>query len=188
MAAFWNRYDDYGHARFVASRLTAAWQRSGIGTMNTATPDSPPAALPRHGSVLAFDFGEKRIGVASGDLALRIAHPLTTIEGVSNEAKLDAIAALVSEWRPALFVVGMPAHEDGRAHALAPLVRKFAQRLQGRFKITVEYCNEQLSSNAAQQALSAQGVQGKRQKAWLDRVAAQVILQSFFDALPRQNP
>jgi putative holliday junction resolvase len=152
--------------------------------MTTATPATPHAALPRHGSVLAFDFGERRIGVANGDLALRIAHPLTTIEGNNNEAKFDAIAALVSEWRPVLFVVGLPVHEDGRAHALEPLVRKFAQRLQGRFNVSVQFSNEQLSSNEARQALSAQGVQGKRQKIWLDRVAAQVFLQSFFDALP----
>lgn len=147
-------------------------------------PDVAPApALPTRGSVLAFDFGEQRIGVANGDLSLRIAHPLTTVEGPNNEAKLDAIGALVSEWRPVLFVVGMPAHEDDRAHDLEPLVRKFSQRLQGRFKIGVQYCSEQLSSHAAQQALSAQGIQGKRQKVWLDRVAAQVILQSFFDAI-----
>jgi putative Holliday junction resolvase len=150
-------------------------------------PESSPTAnttLPPRGSVLAFDFGEKRIGVASGDLSLRIAHPLATVEGANNEVKLDAIGALVSEWRPVLFVVGMPAHEDSRAHPLEPLVRKFAQRLQGRFKIGVQFCNEQLTSHAATQALNAQGVQGKRQKVWLDRVAAQVILQSFFDALP----
>jgi putative holliday junction resolvase len=151
---------------------------------SSASPLPPPASPPTRGSVLAFDFGEKRIGVANGDLTLRIAHPLTTIEGNNNEAKFDAIAALVSEWRPVLFVVGMPAHEDGRAHELEPLVRKFAQRLQGRFNLGVQLSNEQLSSNEAQRALSAQGVQGKRQKVWLDRVAAQVILQSFFDALP----
>jgi putative Holliday junction resolvase len=154
-------------------------------------------SLPARGSVLAFDFGAKRIGVASGDLSLRIAHPLTTIEGANNEAKLDAIGALVSEWRPVLFVVGMPSHDDDRgqeleplgrkAHELEPLVRKFAQRLQGRFNIGVHFCNEHLSSRAAQQALSAQGIEGKRQKVWLDRVAAQVILQSFFDAIPARK-
>ena len=158
---------------------------------------SPAAAvsLPARGSVLAFDFGAKRIGVANGDLSLRIAHPLTTIEGANNEAKLDAIGALVSEWRPVLFVVGMPSHDDDgreleplerKTHELEPLVRKFAQRLQGRFNIGVQFCNEHLSSHAAQQALSAQGIEGKRQKVWLDRVAAQVILQSFFDAIPAQ--
>ncbi len=153
--------------------------------MTASARDSLPPALPRHGYVLAFDFGERRIGVAGGDLALRIAHPLTTIEGANNEAKFDAIAALVKEWRPALFVVGMPVHEDGRAHELEALVRKFAQRLQGRFNLGVHFINEHLSSNAAQQALAAQGVQGKRQKVWLDRVAAQVVLQWFFDALPK---
>jgi putative Holliday junction resolvase len=159
-----------------------------IAPASPLPPLPSPATLPERGSVLAFDFGAKRIGIASGDLKLRIAHPLTTIEGINNEAKFDAIAALVSEWRPALFVVGMPAHEDARAHALEPAVRKFAQRLQGRFQVQVEFSNEQLSSSEAQQALKAQGVQGKRQKVWLDRVAAQVILQSFFDALPSANP
>ncbi|MDP2706848.1 MAG: Holliday junction resolvase RuvX, partial [Burkholderiales bacterium] len=64
-------------------------------------------------TVLAFDFGERRIGVAVGDTAVGIAHPLTMIDAADRQRRFAAIAALVEEWRPALLVVGLPGHLDG---------------------------------------------------------------------------
>jgi len=137
--------------------------------------------LPEHGAVLAFDFGEKRIGVAVGDLKVRIAHPLTTISSEVNEKRFAAIGELISEYRPALLVVGIPFHEDGAEHEMGRLVRKFAQRLTGRFGIRTVLVDERFSSTAAAEALAESGVRGARQKLWLDQVAAQQILQQFFD-------
>lgn len=135
------------------------------------------------GTVMAFDFGEKRIGVATGETLLKVAHPLTAINAEENEAKFVRIAALIQEWRPALLVVGLPMHMDGEAHLLTQLSKKFAQRLEGRFNLPVVMEDERLSSFDAAQNLSAAGVKGIKQKAMLDAVAAQSILQSYFNGL-----
>ena len=136
------------------------------------------------GTVMAFDFGEKRIGVATGETILKTAHPLTTIVGEQNDLKFAQIAALISEWRPSLLVVGLPTQMDGSVHAMTKLAQKFAQRLEGRFNLPVIMCDERLSSVQASQSLNESGVRGIKQKAMLDAVAAQTILQSYFDATP----
>ena len=142
---------------------------------------SPVPDLPQLGAVLAFDFGEKRIGVAVGDLKVKIAHPLTTITSEVNDKRFAAIGELVSEYRPALLVVGLPSHADGGEHVVARLARKFAQRLTGRFGVRVVLVDESYSSASASEALTESGVRGARQKLWLDQVAAQQILQQFLD-------
>jgi putative Holliday junction resolvase len=145
------------------------------GTSSSITP------FPGIGAVLAFDFGEKRIGVAQGDLQLKIAHPLTTIQSEVNERRFVAIGELISEHRPALLVVGLPVNDDGSEHEMSRLARKFAQRLAGRFNVRTVLVNEYLSSASAESALAEAGVHGKRQKLFVDQVAAQQILQSFFN-------
>ncbi len=135
------------------------------------------------GTVLAFDFGEKRIGVAVGETMLKVAHPLTTIAAEENHVKFELIANLVQEWHPSLLMVGLPMHMDGEPHALTQLSKKFAQRLEGRFNLPVIMIDERLSSAEASQNLNEAGIKGLKQKAMLDAVAAQSILQSYFDNL-----
>ncbi|MGB7816509.1 MAG: Holliday junction resolvase RuvX [Methylotenera sp.] len=135
------------------------------------------------GTVLAFDFGEKRIGVAVGETMLKVAHPLLTIDSETNERCFTQIANIVQEWRPSLLVVGLPLHMDGETHALTHLSKKFAQRLEGRFNLPVIMIDERLSSAEAAQNLTEAGIKGREQKAMLDAVAAQTILQSYFDGL-----
>jgi len=89
------------------------------------------------GTVLAFDFGAKRIGVAVGDLTRGIAHPLSTIAFEDNRRRMDAIAALVAEWRPARLIVGVPGGERADAHPLRARIGRFVRRLQARFGIKV---------------------------------------------------
>lgn len=134
------------------------------------------------GTILAFDFGEKRIGVAVGDTLLKLAHPLQTIEAESNAVKFDQIQALLQSWQPVLLVVGLPMRLNGEAHAMTALAQKFAQRLEGRFNLPVVMVDERLSSAEAAQSLREAGVYGRSQKPLLDQVAAQTILQSYFDA------
>lgn len=153
-------------------------RQSGVGSGESGKTEPP---LPEYGSALAFDFGEKRIGVALGDLKLKIAHPLTTIQSEVNEQRFSAIGELVSEHRPVLLVIGLPVNDDGSEHQVSRLARKFAQRLAGRFNIRTVLVNEYLSSASAAMALAEAGVRGKRQKLFVDRVAAQQILQSFFE-------
>lgn len=142
------------------------------------------AILTKTGPVLAFDFGEKRIGVAVGDWEVGIAHPLETIDEEGNDARFAAIARLLEEWKPLQLVVGLPAWLDGEEHELSRLCRRFARRLEGRFNLPVALVDERLSSMAASQSLNEIGLRGRSQKTVLDQVAAQHILQSYFDARP----
>lgn len=144
------------------------------------THPSPLTPHPRTGTVLAFDFGTKRIGVATGDFETRLAHPLDTIAHAENRVRFAVIERLVAEWRPVLFVVGLPAHADGSPHPVAALARRFGQRLQGRFGIATAFVDERLTSRDAEEALRQAGARGPRLKAALDAVAAQRILEAYF--------
>ena len=135
----------------------------------------------QRGTTLAFDFGETRIGVAQGDAELAMAHPLVTVTGSSNDAKFEAIAKLIKEWQPVQLVVGLPAHTDGTEHELTRLSRKFGRRLHGRFGLPVYWVDERMSSLYAESLLAEAQVFGRKQKAVLDQVAAQAILQGFFE-------
>lgn len=149
-----------------------------------------PSAVTRHpetGTVLAFDFGEKRIGVAVGDFAVGIAHPLTTIAAEDNRTRFSAIAALIEEWKPARLIVGVPAHADGAEHPVSRLARRFAQRLEGRFGLTTRLVDERLSSQAAATRLRERGMRGTKLKAALDAAAAQEILQTYFEIARRET-
>ncbi len=135
-----------------------------------------------HGTVLAFDLGLKRTGVASGELSLGIAHPLTVLAAESTAARLDAIATLVAEWRPVLLVLGLPTHADGSAHEMTRVAKNFARKLESRFGLPVFLVDERHTSTAAESELHARGIHGKKNRALTDAVAAQLILQGFFDA------
>jgi putative holliday junction resolvase len=135
------------------------------------------------GTILGFDFGEKRIGIAVGETMLKVAHPLTTIEAELNIVKFTQIEKIIQEWRPSLLVVGLPAYMDGEPHTLTQLSKKFAQRLEGRFNLPVKMIDERLSSAEAAQSLHTAGIKGIKQKAMLDAAAAQIILQSYFDSI-----
>ena len=132
-------------------------------------------------TILGFDFGEKRIGVAVGNTVTSQAEALTTLHVESNAARLDAVEKLVIAWQPASLVVGQPEHADGRPHAVAHLAKKFGNRLSEKFKLPVAYINETLSSTEASRMLNERGVKGIAQKDEIDAVAAQVILQSYLD-------
>jgi putative holliday junction resolvase len=133
--------------------------------------------------VMAFDFGEKRIGVATGETMLKTAHALTTIDAEQNEVKFKKIGFLIAEWQPSILVVGLPTHMNGEAHLMTQLAKKFAQRLEGRFNLPVVMVDERLSSAEAAQSLTEAGIKGSNQKAMIDAVAAQSILQSYFNGL-----
>ena len=138
------------------------------------------------GTALGFDFGLKRIGVASGEHLLGIAHPLTTLNVESNEDRFNQIAKLVDEWEPSTPVVGLPLTLDGEEHEVTLLCKKFARRLDGRFGLPVVMIDERLSSAEASQSLKEIGISGRKQKPLLDQIAAQVILQSYFDTISHE--
>ena len=136
-------------------------------------------------TILGFDFGEKRIGVAVGNTVTSQAQALTTLHVESNAARLGAVEKLVNEWQPASFVIGQPYYENehinGQVHPIAHLAKKFGNRLTEKFRLPVTYINETLSSAEASRMLAARGIKGIAQKTEIDAVAAQVILQSYLD-------
>ena len=135
------------------------------------------------GTVLAFDFGERRIGIAVGEHLINSANPLTTIDNESNEVRFAVITQLIKEWQPKLLVVGLPLSLDGSETEVTQLCKKFARRLNGRFNLPVIMIDERYSSAEASQLLNETGIKGRAQKAMLDQVAAQTILRSYFDSL-----
>jgi len=133
------------------------------------------------GTVLAFDFGERRIGVAVGEAGLGIAHPLETIDAAANDVRFARIATLIDKWQPVTLVVGLPLALDGTAHQLTDLARKFSQRLNGRFGLQVRLVDERLTSVEAQHAAREGGLDGREAKKHVDSLAAKLILETFFD-------
>ncbi|MDR2187605.1 MAG: Holliday junction resolvase RuvX [Azonexus sp.] len=134
------------------------------------------------GTVLAFDFGLKRIGVATGESLLGSAHPLTVIEAESNDERLAAISRLIAEWQPCLLVVGLPVHVDGTAHETTRLAAKFGEGLQQRFQLPLSYADERLTSRDAAARLRETGRDSRAAKPLLDAVAAQLILETWFES------
>lgn len=126
-------------------------------------------------TILAFDYGERRIGVAVGQEVSATAEPLATLPVRNGRIDWEAIARLVETWQPALFVVGRPPTRDGRPHRLAAAIERFARRLQGRYRRPVSLIDERLSSYAAEHDPAAA-------RHGLDAVAARVILETWFAA------
>ena len=124
-------------------------------------------------TVLGFDFGLKRIGVAVGNTLLRQAQPLTIIDAPTNVAKFIAIDKLIGEWQPTHCIVGLPLHPDGAEHEMSVRCRRFANQLHGRYGVVATLVDERYSSAVLTQQ------RGER----IDDRAAAVILQHYFDDL-----
>ena len=148
----------------------------------------PERASVQQGTVLDFDFGEKRIGVAVGEWSLTQAHPLTTIRSEANAERFSAIAALINEWKPAGLVVGLPVALDGTPHAMTARCTRFANQLRGRFGLPVDYAEERLSSVEADEKLRERGHSAKSAKEHVDALAAQIILQCYFERSSEPAP
>ena len=147
----------------------------------------PDALVRQPGTVLAFDFGVKRIGVAVGEWPLAQAHPLTTIHGEANAERFAAIEALLKEWRPVSLVVGLPLALDGSAHEMTARSSRFANQLRGRFGLPVDYAEERLSSVEAEERLRASGHNARSARERVDALAAQIILQCFFERFSEES-
>jgi putative Holliday junction resolvase len=131
-------------------------------------------------TVLAFDFGTRRIGVAMANTLTRVAHPLATVDA-PPAAQIAAIAALIDEWRPAQLVVGLPVHADGTPHAMTARAKAFARTLETRFALPVALVDERFTTLAAESALAAAGRRGRAARAARDETAAHIILQQWLD-------
>ena len=130
--------------------------------------------------MLAFDFGERRIGVAVGDLQIGVAHPLDTIDAAANDARFARIEALVNEWQPVLLLVGLPLSLDGGEHNMTALARRFALRLQGRYGIETRLVDERLTSVEAESQIRGMGLDVRTSRSKVDQLAATLILENYF--------
>ena len=137
-------------------------------------PDTPE-------TILAFDFGSRRIGVAIGQQVTASANPLGVVKNAANGPDWTHIEALIKEWRPNRLVVGMPLHKDGSASETSAKVDLFVQDL-GRFGIPIDSVDERYSSVEAQGLLNderARGIRGRIRKEMIDSVAASLIAERW---------
>lgn len=135
------------------------------------------SADPAQQTFLAFDYGMRRVGVATGNNLTRSARPLRTIS-LEGDARFAAIAALIAEWQPAALVVGIPFHPDGAAHENTHRARRFARQLQGRFDLTVHEVDERYSTTEAHSDAADD----------IDAASAAIILEQFLRAADSAAP
>jgi putative Holliday junction resolvase len=143
----------------------------------------PLAAKFSSDAYLGFDFGNKKIGVAVGHADTGIASPLQTIQSINQVPDWQRIAQLISEWRPIGLVVGISRQNDGSDNVITPRMQKFCRQLNGRYNLPVHQVDETLTTFAAKQMLF-DDLKVSAAKLWAvqDQLAAQIILQSWFDA------
>lgn len=136
------------------------------------------------GVVLGFDYGERRIGIATGQTITRSATPLTTLNAVNNQPDWAGIQQLIEEWRPDALIVGIPSHLDGTASEVTARAERFSRQLHGRFNLPVHCVNENLTSFEAEQYLQQNKKIGQHNKQEIDRMAAAIIVQTWLNQLP----
>ena len=127
-------------------------------------------------TLLGFDFGTQRIGVAVGQSITGTATALCTVNTRSEQPDWGRILELIDDWRPDALVVGLPLHADGSDSKITRAARKFAQQLEGRSRLPVHIMDERLSSHAAKQLQHKTG-----SKAGTDALAAMIILQNWLE-------
>lgn len=142
----------------------------------------PLAAKFDSNTYLGFDFGNKKIGVAVGDAATGIASPLQTVRSLNQVPDWQQIGKLIAEWRPVGLVVGISRQQDGSDNPITPRMQKFCRQLNGRYNLPVHQVDETLTTFAAKQLLF-DDLKVSAGKLWdvQDQLAAQLILQSWFD-------
>jgi len=142
-------------------------------------------------TLLGFDFGTKRIGIAIAQELTGTANPLTTVHAVKHKPDWDSISKIINEWQPDLLIVGLPLHMDGTEQPMTQAARRFSNQLNGRYHIPIELMDERLSSNEAESIISEQSGSSSvsrgslfrdsmfPDKAQIDMISAQLILQSW---------
>lgn len=133
----------------------------------------------REATLLAFDYGEKRIGVALGNSLTRSARPLTVLPNRNRDYRFEAIGKLIAEWKPDVLVVGLPSHPDGTPHAMTQQAKRFGNQLNGRFNLPVVWVDERYTSVDAEAQIRERGGDTGQ----VDAEAASIILQQYLDEL-----
>lgn len=146
-------------------------------------PEPDPLVISsQNDTLLGFDFGNKKIGVAIGHTTTATASPLLTLRSVKQQINWDAIGRIIQEWQPVGLVVGISRQHDGSDNAITPRIRKFCRQLEGRYHLPVYQMDEAYSTFEAKQLLYDE-LQVGAGKLWSvqDQLAAQLILQSWLN-------
>ena len=131
--------------------------------------------------VIAFDFGRKSIGVAVGEKSLATANELTPLKANNGVPDWEVIGALIDEWEPGAVLVGLPLNMDGSDQDMTRRARKFARRIQGRFRhLHVQMVDERLSTREAKTIAHERGHSGNYAKQPLDSISARLLLESWW--------
>lgn len=139
---------------------------------HSRSPRRPPVLQ----TLLGFDFGRQRIGVATGQTITGTATALATLESRDGQPDWQSISGLVDTWQPDALVVGLPLHADGSDSAMTTAARRFMRQLEGRYHLPVFGMDECLSSHTAAGTDDAQ-------HSGMDAAAARIILQDWLDTL-----
>ena len=123
--------------------------------------------------IMAFDYGTHRIGVAIGQRVTQTASPLAILKARQGQPNWSEIEALIKEWQPEAFVVGLPLHMDDEPSDLSVQAEKFARRLTGRFNLPHTMVDERLSSVEAKNLSAGDAI---------DDVAAVLILETYLSS------
>ncbi len=132
-------------------------------------------AQPRYQTLLGFDYGRKRIGVAVGQQVTQSASALTTVRARDGKPDWPGITRLLEEWKPDALVVGIPYHMDGSEQDMTRAAQRFCRQLEGRYHLPVYQAEERLSSWVVENDLAQQARSGQA----IDPLSAQVILQDW---------
>jgi putative holliday junction resolvase len=141
--------------------------------VSAAAPESVSDLSPRFQTFLAFDYGQRRVGVAVGNRLLRTASPITTV-AAEGDRRWQFLTVLVREWQPDALVIGVPFHPDGAAHENTERARRFGRQLHGRLRLPVFEVDERYTTTEA----LADGARDA------DAAAAGIILEQFLRSLP----
>jgi len=127
------------------------------------------------GTLIGFDFGPRKIGVAVGQQVTATASPLTTLRCRNDRPDWPRIEALIREWRPEAAVVGLPLNMDDTETEITPLARRFARQIQGRFGLPVHLVDERLTT------LEARRILGRKATSLevVDAMAAKLLLETW---------
>ncbi len=130
-------------------------------------------------TLLGFDYGTRKIGVAVGQQLTGTATPLTTLHLVNNKPDWQGIGCLIEEWQPDALVVGLPIGPEENETRMTTTARKFSRQLEGRFRLPVHLADERLTSREAWSRIGGIAI---RDVTRIDAMAAKLILETWFSA------
>ncbi len=142
-------------------------------------------------SVIGFDYGECRIGVAIGMLNIGTANPLTTLVVPASGTPWNRIDTIIRQWHPRTLIVGCVEHDTQNQGRIKQRIRNFCKALHTRYQLPVETVDESYSSVQAYETLKILRSQGRRRKinkADVDKASAAIILQSWFAGHADRSP